>query len=1459
MSAKISDSYPAQIGLPSSQSVSSATDPETAQAYGYVCEGIQKKGSGTVINSFLGNKIAASLITLRKVIGASAPVHAIDKPSEALAWKSCLQNWPTLVQVTGLRASTKAANIASAPAILKFWIELSRLQDLTAFANADDEASVTLDFSDLTQELSNESAFDESLLLMCRKTVGRDRKSAWVPIVGVWLKLLPNNKLGPISASPLVINQAEFLDVNTNEPLAGLDAIAIEQWVGLAPPAGSDPVQESGSFVEGESWPQFFARWQALTEERLDCPDGLVGLATKLLGNRAPQLTIKLIDVKKVKPSQHAAQLEAVTENLSSFSLLGKVLSQLTIPVEPAAISLKFENCGLFLGHMDTCKNDARSAAFPLDPTQRLAAMTVAGLPFANACELLPINGPPGTGKTSFLRAALASIWVQAALDKAPHPKIVYGTAATNQAVSNMIEAFATIRSTQPDGPAYPWLDNLPSYGWFFPSQLAAEKRPDLMHLAWCSSAKTSFMPTGAAAAFAQTEIADHQAILIARATRALPMPHADATLEQVTDETYARLNRVKDALHEQQRANRQALVEASKSWRAALGQALRLRLAIPNIEALQLELGKLSSWMAHRKSALHTIDLLVEQEIRLGTGWRALLPEFIRQWIYKRGLMDLSGLRMRASADLNKLGMELPAEIPSMKACQHQLRTEIASLTAQSESTTSALQSVRINVDSANRAIKDRRHKLDVLIDLAGLGGLPHSDKPESQPDRDSRIARKLRLTRQLAQWSKSGPNQPGQSGQSGQSGQAYSQLIHLLEAPLDTQYRVTLFHWAARYWECRWVQAQISDPPKSDAVRLERMMMLGVIIVATTHKVLKLGNTKTADLLIMDEAGQCLPEIAAACLTLSRQAAFVGDVLQLQPVSNVSASMQASIEKKVVGLDVLPAAVKPLLGSAMKLAQAAAMSRDGVGPGITLLFHYRCVPKIIGYCNELLYRGRIQNARTEARSAHLGWMPSMSWVGVQGEPIRSGGSWTNPAEASAIVKWLVAQKDLLTLVITKSGEQNRLALRDVVAIVTPLAAQATLIRRELGQAMGDKEVEGMVIGTVHKLQGAERPVVLFSLVQSLGANAVLMADRDGGMLMNVAVSRARDAFVIFADRSTLKPAPIDAASEREVDIARRLPVSFLGRYLRQHGQRLYPSVLVIVEAPGKVKKLEETLGLDVAVLATSGTLRKSSLSGEGLTWAPSPEKWRHSLAEHAGLVREIVIATDDDLAGELIGMHAADDATTILAPVSGHGNSGPNVTVRRMRFSDMTPASLMTAYKSAGVKFDADLLAAALVREFANCMDPVIYQQTELCMSTYASAQVRDSVAWLDEETRRTGADEASNLREVWCTLRAPDGVEIQAFVAADQGALAKPLVLAMPAALGLADELMSELTLATPQVRTAVQIPGLYPANTTPRVLAMAVDELHLDIDVVQDHLNALYLQGAEPGLRSGLDAR
>ncbi len=525
------------------------------------------------------------------------------------------------------------------------------------------------------------------------------------------------------------------------------------------------------------------------------------------------------------------------------------------------------------------------------------------------------------------------------------------------------------------------------------------------------------------------------------------------------------------------------------------------------------------------------------------------------------------------------------------------------------------------------------------------------------------------------------------------------------------------------------------------------------------------------------------------------------------------------------------------------MHLARAAARRGTQTGPGITLLYHYRCMPEIIGYCNTLLYAGRIHNARVAPRSPHLEWMPCMSWVDVRGEPRRVGGSWVNDEEVHEILRWLVAERDRLTIAMDQHGSPVRRRLSDMVAIIAPLTRQAHVLRTALSDALGEDDVREMVIGTVHKLQGAERPVVIFSLTQSHPINTPLMADRDGGMLMNVAVSRARDAFVIFANRATLRPAPMDAAGDRLATTA-TAPVAALGRYLRNHGSRLYPGVLVIVEAPGKRAAIEHALGPDVAVLATKGHLRQSRIQGQEMIWSPSPSDWLAALAEHAGLIREVVIATDDDLTGELIGMQAADDATRILA----QGAKQP-VRVRRMRFADMSESSLRGAYAAAGEKFDAQRLAAALVRDFANAIDKTLYEESGLNMSTYASAQARDAVAWLDDARHGARDPHGADTREVCVTLRTPEGIEMDGFVVADQGALALPAPFEDASAQTLAKALQDHPNLTATGVRSVLQKPGLYPANTTARVLALAIDALGLDVQVAQDHMNALYLQGAD----------
>ncbi|SCM72927.1 conserved hypothetical protein [uncultured Pleomorphomonas sp.] len=63
------------------------------------------------------------------------------------------------------------------------------------------------------------------------------------------------------------------------------------------------------------------------------------------------------------------------------------------------------------------------------------------------------------------------------------------------------------------------------------------------------------------------------------------------------------------------------------------------------------------------------------------------------------------------------------------------------------------------------------------------------------------------------------------------------------------------------------------------------------------------------------------------------------------------------------------------------------------------------------------------------------------------------------------------------------------------------------------------------MTVGTVHALQGAERPVVIFSPVYSKHADGGFI-DLSPSML-NVAVSRAKDAFLVFGDMDTLASAP--------------------------------------------------------------------------------------------------------------------------------------------------------------------------------------------------------------------------------------------------------------------------------------------------------------------------------------------
>lgn len=202
------------------------------------------------------------------------------------------------------------------------------------------------------------------------------------------------------------------------------------------------------------------------------------------------------------------------------------------------------------------------------------------------------------------------------------------------------------------------------------------------------------------------------------------------------------------------------------------------------------------------------------------------------------------------------------------------------------------------------------------------------------------------------------------------------------------------------------------------------------------------------------------------------------------------------------------------------MKIAQFA--SRYQYDPelarGMYLYEHRRCFDNIIGYCNTLCYHGKLLPKRGREES---NLMPAMGYLHIDGKGEQaSSGSRYNLLEAETIAAWLAENQQNIEAHYGKS-------LHEVVGIVTPFSAQVSTIKQALGKqgiSTGANE-KSLTVGTVHSLQGAERAIVIFSPVYSKHEDGGFI-DSDNSML-NVAVSRAKDSFLVFGDMDLFEVQP--------------------------------------------------------------------------------------------------------------------------------------------------------------------------------------------------------------------------------------------------------------------------------------------------------------------------------------------
>ncbi len=129
------------------------------------------------------------------------------------------------------------------------------------------------------------------------------------------------------------------------------------------------------------------------------------------------------------------------------------------------------ENINSFLGHSNS--------NYGLAKAQRRA---LAHFLEGDEGDILAVNGPPGTGKTTLLLSVVASLWVEAAYKKKDQPPIIVAASTNNQAVTNIIDAFEKDFEKGSGAFAGRWLPNIKSFGSYFPSQSKLEEANKKYH-----------------------------------------------------------------------------------------------------------------------------------------------------------------------------------------------------------------------------------------------------------------------------------------------------------------------------------------------------------------------------------------------------------------------------------------------------------------------------------------------------------------------------------------------------------------------------------------------------------------------------------------------------------------------------------------------------------------------------------------------------------------------------------------------------------------------------------------------------------------------------------------------------------------------------------------------------------------------------------------------------------------
>lgn len=267
--------------------------------------------------------------------------------------------------------------------------------------------------------------------------------------------------------------------------------------------------------------------------------------------------------------------------------------------------------------------------------------------------------------------------------------------------------------------------------------------------------------------------------------------------------------------------------------------------------------------------------------------------------------------------------------------------------------------------------------------------------------------------------------------------------------------------------------------------------------VLLSTTHSLrASLPNNYLLDYVIIDESSQVDLLTGVLALSCCKHAVIVGDTKQLPQIVNDKIQSQIHSEN----IEETYSYFKHNLLSSMQSVYG------DIVPKVILKEHYRCHPKIIGFCNNQYYDNEL-----------------IPFTGENDDDIPLRLHYTAPGNHMRRItlkgkegSYNHREIDVFKEEILKELQINEIENEDI-GFTTPYRLQV----EEADKVMG----EDIEIDTVHKYQGREKPIMVLSTVLDqtrsgkIGKNFV-----ENPRLINVAISRAQKQFILVTDHALFR-----------------------------------------------------------------------------------------------------------------------------------------------------------------------------------------------------------------------------------------------------------------------------------------------------------------------------------------------